>query len=85
MTFSNLKKREENQRRLHSPYDDTNEEKATITGDQERVHPGAGGSNMVQYVHENAEQAGFHRFSQPHEEYCTEDNQLSAGNSETTF
>ena len=34
MTFSNLKKREENQRRLHSPYDDTNEEKATITGDQ---------------------------------------------------
>ena len=34
MTFSNLKKKEENQRRLHSPYDDTNEEKATITGDQ---------------------------------------------------
>lgn len=34
MTFSNLKKREENQRRLHSPYDDANEEKATITGDQ---------------------------------------------------
>lgn len=34
MTFSNLKKREENQRRLHSPYDDTNEEKATITGEQ---------------------------------------------------
>lgn len=34
MTFSNLKKKEENQRRLHSPYDDINEEKATITGDQ---------------------------------------------------
>ena len=34
MTFSNLKKKEENQRRLHSPYDDANEEKATITGDQ---------------------------------------------------
>lgn len=34
MTFSNLKKREENQRRLHSPYDDAYEEKATITGDQ---------------------------------------------------
>lgn len=33
---------------------------------------------MVQYVYENAEQAGFHRFSQPHEEYRTEDNQLSA-------
>ena len=37
MTFSNLKKREENQRRLHSPYDDTNEEKATITGDQNEL------------------------------------------------
>ena len=33
---------------------------------------------MVQYVHENAEQAGFHRIRQPHEEYRTEDNQLSA-------
>ncbi len=78
MTFSNLKKREENQRRLHSPYDDANEEKSDHHGRPERVHPGAGGSDMVQYVHENAEQAGFHRLSQPHEEYCTEDNQLSA-------
>ena len=34
MTFSNLKKRDENLRRQHSPYDDANEEKATITGDQ---------------------------------------------------
>ena len=34
MTFSNLKKREENLRRQHSPYDDANEEKATITGEQ---------------------------------------------------
>lgn len=34
MTFSNLKKRDENLRRQHSPYDDANEEKATITGEQ---------------------------------------------------